>query len=185
MRCFPFLTVILWSCLSSCNNQPDHFLITKSSIGMLTDSTEVRALQSVFVNDSISSSIGGDEFIGNTNTIYVYDKMTKNVLLELSPSQSLDSLSTIRTVRIMDERYQNKLGLNKNTTFKTIKSAYTISNIQNTLRHLIVSVNDINAYFTLNKNELPEEMRYDMDLKFEVIQIPDDAKISDFYIQWY
>ena len=61
----------------------------------------------VFENDSISKYIGGDEFTGSTNTISIYEKGTGKLLLELDPNYSLDSLSTIRTVRVMDERFTN------------------------------------------------------------------------------
>jgi hypothetical protein len=107
------------------------------------------------------------------------------LLLELDPNYSLDSLSTIRTVRVMDERFKNKDGLNTLSTFGDINSKYTISSIQNTLRNLIISVDEINVYFTLSKMELAEEMRYDMTQKIEAISIPETAKIKDFYIQWY
>ena len=139
----------------------------------------------VFANDSISKYIGGDEFTGSTNTISIFEKGTGVLLLELDPNYSLDSLSTIRTVRIMDARFKNKDGLNTLSTFGDINSKYTISSIQNTLRSLIISVDEINAYFTLNKTELPEEMRYDMNQKIEAISIPETAKIKDFYMQWY
>jgi hypothetical protein len=84
----------------------------------------------------------------------------------------------------MDERFKNKDGLNKLSTFGDLNK-YPISGIQNTLRSLIISVDEINAYFTLNKSELPEEMRYNMNQKIEAISIPETAKIKDFYLQWY
>ena len=145
----------------------------------------MNALKVVFINDSISKYIGGDEFTGSTNTISIFEKGTGKLLLELDPNYALDSVSTIRTVRIMDERFKNKDGLNRLSTFGDLNSKYTISSIQNTLRSLIISVDEINAYFTLNKTELPEEMRYNMNQKIEAISIPETAKIKDFYIQWY
>jgi hypothetical protein len=169
----------------ACETKTDPFAITKNSIGMLTDSTKVNALKTVFENDSISKYIGGDEFTGSTNTISIFEKETGKLLLELDPNYSLDSLSTIRTVRVMDNRFKNKDGLNTLSTFGDINSKYTISSIQNTLRSLIISVDEINAYFTLSKMELAEEMRYDMTQKIEAISIPETAKIKDFYIQWY
>ena len=79
----------------------------------------------------------------------------------------------------------NQDGLNTLSTFGDINTKYQISSIQNTLRSLIISVDEINAYFTLNKTELPEEMRYNMNSKIEAISIPETAKIKDFYLQWY
>ena len=176
---------LLLSLVVACETKTDPFAITNHSVGMLTDSTKVNALKVVFANDSISKYIGGDEFTGSTNTIRVFEKGTGVLLLELDPNYSLDSLSTIRTVRIMDARFKNKDGLSTLSTFGDIDSKYTISSIQNTLRSLIISVDEINAYFTLSKMELPEEMRYDMTQKIEAISIPETAKIKDFYIQWY
>ena len=85
----------------------------------------------------------------------------------------------------MDARYKNKDGLNSLSTFGDINSKYELSSIQNTLRSLIISVDEINAYFTVSKMELPEVMRYNMNQKIEAISIPQTAKIKDFYLQWY
>ena len=71
----------------SCEKEQDPFLISNKNIGFLTDSTQVKDLQSVFINDSISKYIDGDEFIGNINDINIFDK-TGNLMLVLSPSQS-------------------------------------------------------------------------------------------------
>ena len=88
--------------LMGCESKTNPFTITKHSIGLLTDSTKINQLKVVFINDSISKYIGGDEFTGSTNTISVYEKGTGTLLLELDPNYSLDSLSTIRTVRVCD-----------------------------------------------------------------------------------
>jgi len=176
---------LLAGLLMGCESKTNPFTITKHSIGLLTDSTKINQLKVVFINDSISKYIGGDEFTGSTNTISVFEKGTGTLLLELDPNYSLDSLSTIRTVRVMDDRFKNKDGLNTLSTFGEINSKYTISSIQNTLRSLIISVDELNLYFTLSKSELPEDMRYNMNQKIEAISIPESAKIKDFYIQWY
>ena len=177
------LLIAIISLCSSCEKEINHFLISKQNIGHLTDSTQVKDLESVFINDSIYKYISGDEFNGNTNDIEIYEKGGVPLLV-LSPSQSLDSTATIRTVRVVDPRFTTTKGLNPNSVFKDIKDNYKISNIQNTLRNIIVSVNEINAYFTIDKNELPAEMRFDMNLKIEAIQIPEDAEIKSFYLYW-
>ena len=184
MRTYLFIGLLL-GLLVACETKSDPFAITKHSIGMLTDSTAVKDLKAVFDNDSISKFIGGDEFTGSINTISVFEKGTGKLLLELDPNYALDSLSTIQTVRVMDARFKTKDGLNTLSTFGDINSKYSISSIQNTLRNLIVSVDEINVYFTLSKMELPEEMRYNMNQKIEAVSIRGTAKIKDFYIQWY
>ena len=177
------LLLVIVSIFSSCKKEINPFLISNQNIGHLTDSTQVKDLESVFINDSIVKYVSGDEFTGNVNDSEIYEKGGK-LLLVLSPSQSLDSTSTIRTVKVVDPRYKTKKGLSINSTFNDINTNYKVSNIQNTLRNIIVSVNEINAYFTIEKSELPANMRFDMNLKIEAIQIPAEAKIKDFYLYW-
>ncbi len=177
------LFIVLISFFNSCKKEIDPFLVSKQNIGLLNDSTQVKDLEAVFINDSIVKYIGGDEFTGNINDIEIFEKGGK-LLLILTPSQSLDSTSTIKTIRIIDTRFKTSKGLNTASTFKDIKDSYKISSIQNTLRNLIVSTDEINAFFTINKKELPSNMRFDMGLKIEAIQVPDAAKIKDFYMLW-
>ncbi len=184
MKYYLLLAAIL-VIFAACEKSTNPFTISSNSIGLLTDSTKFKDLKTVFTKDSLSRHIGGDEFTGTTNIISVYEKISGKLLLELDPKHSLDSLSTIRTVRIMDSRFKNKDGLNTLSTFGDFSSKYQISSIQNTLRSLIISVNEINAYFTIRKSELPEEIRYNIDNKIEAISIPENAKIKDFYIYWY
>jgi hypothetical protein len=183
MKKFSILLIILTLFFSSCKKEIDPFLVSKQNIGLLNDSTQVKDLRAAFINDSIVKYVTGDEFTGNINDITIYDK-TGNQLLILTPSQSLDSTSTVKNIRIVDNRYKTSKGVTANSTFKAIKNNYKISSIQNTLRSIIISVNDINAYFIIDKKELPASMRFDMDLKIEAIQIPDEAKIKDFYLYW-
>jgi len=182
---YSILVIILSiSLLTSCNKEQDPFQIATNNIGNLNDSTQVKDLKMVFANDSVVTSVSGDEFTGSTNDVLIYEKGGKQLLI-LSPSQSLDSTATIRTVRVIDERYKTPKGLHTNSTFKSIRDNYTISSIQNTLIDVIVSIDEINAYVTIDKKELPAEMRFDMNLKVEAIHIPEEAKIKNFFIQWY
>jgi len=181
---YPLLSLILCITLfTSCSKEVDPFSISKQNIGTLNDSTQVKDLESIFTNDSIIKYIGGDEFTGNINDITIYEKGGKKLLV-LTPTQSFDSTATIKTIRVIDHRYQTTKGLTANSTFKSISDNYTISGIQNTLSNIIVSVDEINAYFTIDKKELPANMRFDMNLKIEAIQIPELAKIKNFYVYW-
>lgn len=176
------IALILLGC--SKETKTDPFQVGLYNVGKLTDSTKVYELESVFDNDSLHTYIGGDEFTGNINNIEVYDSLGVK-LLELTPFETLDSTSTIKSIRIINSRYKTSKGLGRSNTFKDIRDNYQISGIQNTLNNLIISVDEINAYFTIDKRELPPEMRFDMSMKIEAIQIPDRARIKDFYIQWY
>ena len=180
---FIALTIITFL-LASCSQSVDVNLISKQSIGLLTDSTQVKNLSLVFPNDSIAKNLGDNEFTGANNNIEIYDEIG-NKLLTLTPRIRLDSTSTIKSLQINAERFKTSKGLNSKSTFKTIRDNYKISSIQNTIRNVVISVNEINAFFTIDKKELPAELRFDMNIKIEAIQIPDEAKIKEFYMQWY
>lgn len=169
----------------SCKTEPkvDFFLIEKQNIGLLTDSTQVNQLNAAFPNDSIVKSIAGDEFTGRVNDIEIYDN-TGNKLLALTPSEALDSLATISSVKIIDPRYKTDKGITINSTFTDIKTKHTISSIQNTFNNVVVFVNENNTFYTFDKKDLPAELRLDMSKKIEAKDIPDATKIKYFMVGW-
>ncbi len=177
------ICAMLLSTSCAIDKAPDPFLIEKHHIGLLTDSTQVKDLDAIFINDSVVRYIAGDEFAGSVNTIEIFEKGGKK-LLDLSPKEALDSTSVISSVRIMDERYKTEKNISKLSTFKDINEAYKISKIDNLINSIVISVNEINASFTIDKKELPASLRFDMDLTIDPIQIPEKAKVKFFMIHW-
>lgn len=179
-----FIYIALFSfLLVSCGKNQDPFLIQKHNIGNLTDSTQVKDLKTVFENDSVVDYIGRDEFTRNINAIEIYDKNGK-ALLSISPQNRADSTSVIANVRILDARYKTEKDISTVSTFNDIQKAYEISKIDNLINSIIVSVKEINASFTIDKTELPSNLRFDRSIAIEASQIPDNAKIKYFFIYW-
>ncbi len=170
-------------CFTSCKKKQNPFEINKQNIGLLTDSTQIKDLKTIYKNDSIVKFIGGDEFTGAKNNIDVFEKGGK-LLLTLTPKQALDSMATIGSIRVFDARYKTAKNIAVISTFKDIKDNYKISRISNLINSLVIGVDAINASFTIDKKELPANLRFDMDLKFEPTHIPDEAKIKYFFINW-
>ncbi|WP_299229620.1 hypothetical protein [uncultured Psychroserpens sp.] len=176
------LAVLITSCSSE--KKQDPFQVGKQNIGLLTDSTKIKDLELVFPTDSVvTSSIKGDEFIGDKNDIEVFDATGKKLLI-LTPSQALDSTAVIESAQILDSRYKTDKNISTLSTFADIKNSYTISSISTLISSIVVSVNEINASFTIDKKELPANLRFNMDLKIEAVQIPDNAKIKYFMVYW-
>jgi len=171
-------------CCVACNTPQDPFEVSKQHVGLLTDSTQVKDLQLVFPNDSIVKRIAGDEFLGNKNNIEILDTTGKQLLI-LEPAEALDSTSVIETVQIIDSRFKTDKNITKLSTFKAIADNYKISRIDNLINSIVVTVNALNASFTIDKKELPSNLRVDMDLKIEATHIPDTAKIKYFFINWH
>lgn len=180
----PFIYIALVLLFFSCGKKQDPFLVQKHHIGNLSDSTQVKDLKQIFENDSIADYKGTNEFTRNINTIEVYDK-NGVPLLSISPKRRGDSTATVSSVRILDSRYKTKKGISTVSTFKDIEAQYNISKIDNLINTIVVNVNEINAAFTIDKKELPSNLRFDRNISIEASQIPDNAKVKHFFIHWH
>ncbi|MCA0133787.1 hypothetical protein [Winogradskyella alexanderae] len=182
-----YIVLILCALLAvSCSkeNAPDPFLISKHQIGLLTDSTQVKELDAIFANDSVVRYVAGDEFAGSVNSIEIFEKGGKK-LLDLTPREALDSTSVVSSISILDSRFKTKKDISVTSTFKAINEAYNISKIDRLIDNsLVVSVNEINASFTIDKNDLPTALRFSTETSIDPIQIPGPTKITYFIIHW-
>jgi len=177
-----FLGIII-ACLASCAKKEDPFLIQKDQIGKLTKETTVQQLDSIYANDSLVKRIGEGDYVQASEDKYlIYEKGGKH-LLTLTPRQQHDVNEKIKTIQIYDPRFKTAEGLTLKSTFKDIRENYKIKNIYNTMNTILVTVKG-NEYFTIDKKQLPEDLRYDPNLTIEAIQIPDAAKIKYFMINW-
>ena len=183
MRHLLTATIAITLLFTSCNKTQNPFEISKQHIGLLTDSTQVKDLESIYPNDSVVKFMIGNTFNGSTNSIDIFEKGGKQ-LLSLTPKYSLDSTSTISNIRILDSRFKTEKNISTISAFKDIQTQYKISRISNLINSIVVAVDDINASFTIDKKELPANLRFDMDLKFEATHIPDEAKIKYFFVNW-
>jgi hypothetical protein len=181
-KSFLYLT-ILSLIFASCSKEQDPFQIGKQNIGLLTDSTQVKDLKAIFSKDSIVKSLNDTEFTRNINDIEIFEKGGKK-LLSISPRNPSDSTSYIQSVRVFDPRFKTDKKLSTESTFKDIANNYKITRIDNLINSIVVTVNEINASFTIDKKELPANMRFDMSLKIEAVHIPDNAKIKFFFLNW-
>ena len=180
---FLFVLFIFAGLLVSCEKQQDPYLISANSVGLLTRDVKITELDSVFAEDSIVKQVSEGEFFRRSNEIEIYDKAGKKLLL-LEPVQAFDSTSTIGFIQVMDPRYKTAKGLGTESTFKDIVENYNISRIENTLSAAVIFIDDLNMYVTIDKKQLPVELRYDTQKRIHASQIPDDAKIKYFMISW-
>ncbi|TRO65618.1 hypothetical protein [Christiangramia sabulilitoris] len=178
--------VILGLCVSitSCTSDEENpYLITSKQVGPLKKEIKINQLDSIFKNDSIVRQTSGPQDFRTTDEIKIYTR-DGEALMSLEPLQEFDSTSTVGYIRILDARYETKDGLTVNSTFKDIVENYNISRIENTINSAVVFIDEINAYITIDKNQLPTNLRYDTDSKIMASQIPDNAKIKYFMIYW-
>ena len=122
-------------------------------------------------------------FSGDDNYL-IFDKQNHH-LLTLTPKQQHDINEKIETIEIISNKYSTDNGLTVDGTFEDIQNSHNISAIQNTINNIIVFVDEIDAYFIIDKNNLPIDLRLGTNNKIEEINIPPSSKIKKFMIGWY
>jgi hypothetical protein len=167
----------------SCSKAPNRFAIEKQNVGLLTDSTQIKDLATIFDLDSVVNLSKGDKFTDRINDIDVFEKGGK-LLLTLSPRSVSDSTSTIEGIKVYDDRFKTSEGINTKSTFGDIKAKMKIKKIENTIRNIVIFLENSPVYFTIDKKELPAEFQFDLSKKIETTNIPDTAKIKYFMIGW-
>lgn len=182
-KSFFLIIFIAGSLFVACEKEQDPYLISANSVGPLTRDVRINELDSIFSSDSIVKQVSDGEFYRKSNEIEIYDRDGQRLLL-LEPVQAFDSTSTVGFIQVLDARYKTAKGLGKESTFKDIVENYNISRIENTLSAAVIFIDDLNVYVTIDKKQLPVELRYDTQSRIQASQIPDDAKIKYFMIDW-
>ncbi|NKI33174.1 hypothetical protein [Croceivirga thetidis] len=164
----------------ACQKQDSNFLVSETSIGQFNKEVifaDVEALVGEgFVEKDTFQLKEGE----NPKKIKVFEKGGKH-LLTLTASN--DSIPKIENINIIDARYTTGEGLNLKSTFKDIQDAYEIKKIVTTLNSVVIFPKSSNLYFTIDKSELPANLRFTSS-NIEAVQIPDDARIKYLMLGW-
>lgn len=177
---FAFLILALISCQK--NDAENPFLISSNKIGPLTHQTKVGQLDSIFKNDSVVTRSKNEKFLSSSNEIEIYEKGGEKLLILEASSSDPDA--TIKSIQVIDKRFQTPAGLTSNGYFKDIKDHYNISKINNTLSAAVIFVDSIQAYLTIDKKELPAEFKFNTSTPIKASNIPDSARIKNFWVSW-
>ncbi|MCL6265020.1 hypothetical protein [Flagellimonas myxillae] len=171
---------ILGLVLLGCAEKDTTFLISEDSVGPLTKTTPVEELRTIFAQDSVVQDTSKITMGSKAEKIKIYEKGGKH-LLTLTPNA--DSIPTIGNVRIFDTRYLSERGIGLNSTFQDIQNNYGIKKIVTTLNSIVIFPKNSNLYFTIDKEELPSNLRYSA-TTIEAVQIPNTAKVKYLMLGW-
>ncbi len=166
-----------------CGKDSDPFLIKNGAIGNLNKEIKIKQIDSIFAEDSIVKINSSPNALETQGEVEIYEKGGKQLLL-LSPEDENDPNSTIKNIQVFDSRYKTEKGLTTASTWKDVKANYTIDNIQTTINALVIFLKETDVYLTIDKKNLPENLRDNPDLKIDASQIPDDAPFKYFMIGW-
>jgi len=176
------ITLVFAALLMQCNQPKDStYLITNTSVGKLDKISLVRDLDIIYEQDSVVRDTMKLTLGFGAKNIKIYEKGGSH-LLTITPNT--DSIPKVQNVRINDPRFQTEKGIGLNSTFKDIKEKYTIKKIVTSINNIVVFVKDHDVYFTIDKSELPESLRYVSSPNIDAVQVPDAAKIKYLMIGW-
>ncbi|PCJ94616.1 MAG: hypothetical protein COA50_12255 [Flavobacteriaceae bacterium] len=175
-----FTIIILATFFIQCQGEKDSpFLITKDHIGKLERTSLLSELETIYKADSIVKDTASRiNYV--LKKVNIYEKGGLH-LLGLTPN--IDSIPTIENIHVYDPRFITENGVGLNSTFKDIKDNYTILKIITSLNNVVVLIKDNPVYFTIDKKELPANLRFGT-ASIEAVQIPDLAKIKYMMVSW-
>lgn len=179
----PTLLLLFILICFGCSNNSD-FSIKKGRVGKVNSETIIKELDSLFLNDSIVKRIGEGDYMFSGEDKYLIFDSDKNHLLTLIPKQQHDSNEKIETIQVISDEFRTIKGLNVNSNFGDINKNHKISSIQNTINNIVVFVNELDAYFIIDKKNLPLDLRVGTEKIIEPINIPANSKIKRFMIGW-
>lgn len=169
--------------LISCGNS-SNFKIEKGSVGKLNAKTTILEIDKIFKNDSIVKNLSegalGDDYFQDEDEYLIYEKGGKH-LLTIVPKEQLDSVSTIKSVEIFDERFKTVAGIGLKSTFSEINSVKK-PRVESTLTSVTLFLDDLNATVAIDKEELG--LKNFNTQKVAIEQIPDLAKMKSFVV-WF
>ena len=166
-----------------CKEEINPFLISNDSVGTLTRGMTIKEIDSTFAKDSIVKLYAQNEELPTQGEVEIYDK-NGTKLVSISPVTNNDPDALISNFQFFDPRYKTDKGLNLSSTFKDIKANYKILNIETTISTVVIFLEDNDLFINIDKNELPENFRYNPNLVIDVTNIPDEAKIKYFMLSW-
>ncbi|PKA83543.1 hypothetical protein ATE92_1699 [Ulvibacter sp. MAR_2010_11] len=178
-----FFGVIAVLLFVQCGKDNDPFLIKQGAIGNLTKEIRMKQIDSIFAQDSIVKLNPIADALGTQGEVEIYEK-GGNKLLLLSPDNESDPESVITNIQIFDDRYKTEKGLSKSSNFKFVKDNYTLAGVETTINAVVIFLENSDIFITIDKKQLPENLRYDPTISIEASQIPDDATFKYFMAGW-
>ena len=166
-----------------CKEEINPFLISNDSVGALTRGMTIKEIDSIFAQDSIVKIYAQNEELPTQGEVEIYKK-NGTKLVSISPVTNNDPDALISNFQFFDPSYKTDKGLNLSSTFKDIKANYKISNIETTISTVVIFLEDSDLFINIDKNELPENFRYNPNLVIDITNIPDEAKIKYFMLSW-
>jgi len=167
--------LILTVCITSCSTKDTSFSVTNEAVGPVIKTTKTSELKALFKGPT-------DSLVKTDSDNYVLFEKGGTKLMKLSAKK--EDKEIIDHIQFFDDRYTTQNGISLKSTFKDIQAAYAIKKISNMIDFIIVSVEESEVYFIIDKKHLSSEVRFSTSSRLEPIQVPGEAPIKHFMFAW-
>ena len=162
----------------------DSFLVTARTVGIFKQGMTIGDAIRIVPGTRIKKKIGYGEFKSDTYDDYeIYDDDTKH-LLTLTPLIQNDLTSPINRVFIVDNRFTTEFGISLKSTYAELVESFTVSRYSPDIEHIVLSVEQLGAWFGIKKTELEQNWWDAKTQKIDKSKIPSNSRIDTFVIWW-
>ncbi len=158
--------------------------ITANNIGVVNNKMTIADVLQNIPLLQIQKKKGKGEFAEDIYDDYEIYSDNGQLLFTVTPKDTANIKQKINRVLVQHPFFKTAKGIDSNSTYGAIKKAYTITKIQPTRKHIIVSVAEINADFSISKTKLRKGWWNAKTQKVNPLKIPDTAQIDSFILWW-
>ncbi len=157
--------------------------IALNNVGIFNNSNTINDVLRLIPASQVKKRVGQGEFKDDVYDDYeIYYK--NEHLFTLTPKDTAKLEQKINRVLIKTPFFKTEKGITVKSTYRDIKSAYTINEIEPTREHIVLIVNEINANFTISKKQLEQGWWNEENKSVNRDKIPNCVTIDDFILWW-
>ena len=161
-----------------------NFLITPDAVGPIKKGMTVKEVMDFLPKNQIKKVIGYGEF-GDPeyDDFEIYDGLG-NHLLTITPYGKADLTREINRVLVLDDRFRTGSNIGLGSNYKDIKKAYPNLNASPDMDVVVLALDELNAWISINKKLLPSDWWDNENKQVLLNKIPLDANTNIFVIWW-
>ncbi len=158
--------------------------ITANSIGTINANQSIAEVLQQIPKAQVKKTVGHGEFAEDLYDDYQVYNHKQQLLFTLTPKQIGSTKQKINRVLINSPTFSTNKGIHNQSIYGEIKKAYSIDKIEPTRTHIVLTIDDINANFSIAKTELQQGWWNESEKRVNIDKIPDTAKIDSFILWW-
>ena len=181
-RTLLFLALLTISCVNKQADKVD-FLVTENNVGVFKKGMTVKEVLDIVPKVHIKKVVDKDDY-ENSYDDYQYFDTNKIHLLTLTPTVQDEIQSKINRILILDNRFKTNKNIGLGSTYADLKNNHKITDFAHDLEHIVLTVGELNARFSINKKQLLDNWWDESKKQIDISKIPDTATLDTFVIWW-